>query len=197
MTDGTVRGRGRRPAGQGTRGAILDAARAEFADRGYAATSVRAVARRAGVDPGTVRHWFADKGELFVASVLPAGAEPATVVAQVVGPGVDGLGERLLTVVLGVWDRDGGVAFRAAFSGLTADDDGPRDVAAFLSREVFARVVTTLGRPDAALRVSLVASQVVGVLVARHLMRVEPLASMPAPDVVALVAPTLQGYLTH
>jgi len=191
-----TRPRGRRPAGQETRGAVLAAAREEFAARGYAGTSVRGVARRAGVDPGSVRHWFTDKGELFVASVLPSGVEPAVFVAGVVGDGIDGLGERLLTAVLGVWDRDGGVAFRGAFSGLTTDDAGPREVAAFLSREVFARVVDVLDRPDATLRVSLVASQVVGVLVARHLMRVEPLASLPGEDVVALVAPTLQRYLT-
>jgi AcrR family transcriptional regulator len=191
-----TRTRGRRPAGEDTRGAILAAARAEFAARGYAGTSVRAIARRADVDPGSVRHWFTDKGELFVASVLPQGVEPAVFVERVVTPGVDGLGERLLAAALRVWDQDGGAPFRAAFSGLTADDAGPRDVAGFLSREVFARVAGALDGPDAALRVSLVASQTVGVLVARHLLRVEPLASLPAADVVALVGPTLQRYLT-
>ena len=190
-----TRARGRRPAGEDTRGAVLAAAREEFAAHGYAGTSVRAVARRAGVDPGSVRHWFTDKGELFVASVLPQGVTPEAFVGAVVGGGVDGLGERLLTAVLTVWDRDGWSAFRAAFGGLTADEAGPREVAAFLSREVFTRLVHLLDRPDGPLRVSLVASQVVGMLVARHVMRVEPLASLPPGEVVTLLAPTLQRYL--
>ncbi len=50
--------------------------------------------------------------------------------------------------------------------------------------------------PIAQLRVSLVASHLAGVLVARNLMHLEPIASLPAARVVELVAPTLQRYLT-
>ena len=87
-----VRPRGRRPAGADTRGAILAAARAEFAERGFEAASMRSVARRAGVDPALVRHYFPDRAELFAVSVLPPTANPAEVAARIVAGGLPGLG---------------------------------------------------------------------------------------------------------
>jgi hypothetical protein len=45
-------------------------------------------------------------------------------------------------------------------------------------------------------RMVLVASQMVGLVVLRYLLRVEPLASMAPDDLVATYAPTLQRYLT-
>jgi len=65
---GAPPGRGRRAAGSGTRDRILDAARAEFAERGYLAASVRAISRRAAVDPALVRHYFGAKSNLFAAA---------------------------------------------------------------------------------------------------------------------------------
>src|SRR5207253_1173969 len=52
---------GRRPGGGDSRGDILTAARASFADRGYDATSLRSVARAAGVDPALVHRFFGGK----------------------------------------------------------------------------------------------------------------------------------------
>lgn len=66
-----------------------------------------------------------------------------------------------------------------------------------LTREIFARVVEQLRVDDAQLRANLVASQVVGLVMARYVLGLEPLASMPAEGVVAALAPTLQRYLTE
>ena len=64
---------GRRPGESGTRDAILAAARLAFGRQGYGATSVRAVARAAGVDPSLVLHFFGSKDGLFEAALqLPA-----------------------------------------------------------------------------------------------------------------------------
>ena len=82
--------------------------------------------------------------------------------------GVDGLGERLLTAVLGIWEADGGVALRVAFAGLTSGEVQAEALAGYVGREVFAQVAQLLPPPDQQLRVSLVASQVAGVLLARH-----------------------------
>ncbi|GEK20065.1 TetR/AcrR family transcriptional regulator [Cellulomonas xylanilytica] len=192
----TARRRGRRPAGEDTRGAILAAAREEFADRGFDGASIRSVARRADVDPGLVRHYFRTKSDLFAAGIVPTGIDPAVLAAGLAAGGVDGLGARLLTTVLGIWGRDGGVALRVAFAGMTAGETQAEALAGYVGREVFGRVAQLLPPPDQQLRVSLVASQVAGVLLARHVLRLEPLASMPVDDVVALVAPTLDRYLT-
>ncbi|WP_028045153.1 TetR family transcriptional regulator [Cellulomonas sp. URHE0023] len=193
----SVRPRGRRPGGSDTRGAILSAARHEFAERGYDGASIRSVARRAEVDPALVRHYFQDKAELFAAGMIPVDVDPAELVAAVVAGGVDGLGERLLTTVLGVWEADGGAAFRVAFAGLSSSEVQAEALLGYVGREVFAEVATLLPGPDPALRVSLVVSQVAGVLLARNVMHLEPIASLPVPRVVELVAPTLQRYLTQ
>jgi hypothetical protein len=53
-----------------------------------------------------------------------------------------------------------------------------------------------LGLSDPERRMPIVASQVVGLILMRYLLEVEPLASMSADDVVAVYAPTIQRYLT-
>ena len=63
------RRRGRRPGGADTRAELLDAARAEFAERGYDGATVRVIADRAGVDPAMVNHWFGGKEALFTAAL--------------------------------------------------------------------------------------------------------------------------------
>ena len=190
------RRRGRRPAGEDTRGTILAAARAEFAERGLGGASVRSVARRAGVDPALVRHYFRDKGELFAAGMIPRGIDPAVVAAGLTAAGVEDLGARLLTAVLGIWDADGGVAFRVIFSATSAGELEAGALMGYIGREVFGQVARIIPPPDQQLRVSLVVSQVAGLLVARHVLRLEPLASLPVERVVDLVGPVLQRYLT-
>lgn len=197
MSDAPAR-RGRRPGSPDTRAAILAAARELFAAQGYAATSVRAVAAAAGVDKGTVAHHVGSKEDLFIAALqLPV--DPRLVAERVAGPGVDGMGERLLRVLMEVWGEEAG---RAALLGIVrgiAEPEGQR-----LVRDVFLglllhRVVERM-RADrevdqAERRVTHVASQVVGLVMLRYVLEVEPLASLPTEQVVATYAPVLQGYL--
>ena len=60
---------GRRQGDPQTREAIADAARAEFLEHGYTATTIRAVARRAEVDPALVYHYFTDKVTLYTSTL--------------------------------------------------------------------------------------------------------------------------------
>ncbi|WP_199423412.1 TetR/AcrR family transcriptional regulator [Actinotalea solisilvae] len=197
---GDPAGPGARPRGRRTGGSavedILEAARVEFAERGYGATSVRGVARRAGVDPGLVRYYFGGgKGELFAMAVGRRAIDPATTIADLVAGGVDGLGPRLLEVVLRTWDQPGGrERFRTVIATTaTGHDHLVRD---FLAGEVLGRVRAALDGPDADLRVGLVASQLAGLLVARHVLEVEPVASAEVDALVAAVGPVLQHLLT-
>lgn len=195
MSAGAVR-RGRRPAGEDTRASIVAAAREEFAAKGFDAVSMRGVARAAGVDPGLIRHYFDGKGELFAASLVPAGADPQALAGRFAQGGLDGLGERLARTVLAVWDApDGQVQLRLVLSGMLSADEHVQELPRYLQRTVFDQVAALLPRAVAARRVSLVASQVLGVLVARHLLRIEPVASMPADELALSIAPTLQRFL--
>src|SRR3954451_17319249 len=74
--DTTARRRGRRPAGQDTRTALIEAARAVFAENGYDGATVRAIATRAGVDAAMVNHWFGGKEGLFAQAVLKLPFDP-------------------------------------------------------------------------------------------------------------------------
>jgi len=188
--------RGRRPAGQDARAEILAAARDEFVERGYEASSLRSVARRAGVDPGTVRHWFPDKARLLTATLGVAGIEPDKVVEQVAAGPVESLGERLTAAVLGIWDFDGGDTVRVVIPAVMSDAELRGLLPQFIGAAILAPVMRALDVPDAALRTGLVASQMSGVLLTRYLIPVEPLASLAPADVARLVGPTLQRYLT-
>jgi len=190
--------RGRRPGAPDTRAAILAAARHRFAANGFARTSVRSVAAEAGVDPALVHHYFGTKDELFLAALeLPVDPRKVLLPAVAAG-GLDDAAERILRAFLSVWDDpDIQVRLVAAFrSVLDADADGER-----LLREGFLPVVLgpvgeALGIDRPELRMPLVASQVLGLIMLRYVIAVEPLASLPGDDVVTIYAPTLQRYLT-
>lgn len=186
---------GRRSGDSGTRAAVLAAARQAFGERGYAATSVRGVARSAGVDPSLVLHYFGSKDGLFDAAVeLPL--DPAATVAGLLAGDPDDLGERVVRTFLAVWDGTPGQgAMLALLRGAVSHEDSAVRLRELLLRVVLRPLVEGAGgdRPDE--RAALLASQVVGLAVARYVLRLEPLASAPAGRLAPLVGPTLQRYL--
>lgn len=187
---------GRRIGDSGTRKAILRAARQRFAHQGYDAASIRQIADDAGVDPALVHHFYGTKENLFVTAVgFPA--LPSELLAQV-GDGARGrLGERLLRSLLEVWEtREGRARLVALVRSAVSNDAAMEMLRQFLTSAILDQVAATLEVPDAELRASLVASQVVGLALARYVFRIRPLATAPADDVVAAVGPTLQRYLT-
>jgi AcrR family transcriptional regulator len=187
--------RGRRPGAPDTRAEVLAAARTSFAEKGFRATTIRAVAASAGVDPALVHHYFGTKDDLFLAA-LEMPVDPREVLAPVVALGPDGAGERLLRTFLSVWDDPEIQVRLLAVVRSVLSEDG-----ATLLKEGFIPVVVgpvlaqlVADRPD--VRVPLVASQVVGLIVTRYLIALPPMATMPAEDVVSWVGPVIQHYLT-
>ena len=187
--------RGRRPGAPDTRTEILASARARFADRGFGGTTIRAVAADAGVDPALVHHYFGSKDDLFLAALeLPV--DPRVLLAPVVAAGPEDAGARLLRTFLGVWDEPGNqLTFLGLFRSVL-EPDGGRLISQGFVPVVLGPVGQGLGldRPEA--RMSLVASQMIGLIMARYLLRLEPLASMAPELLVETYAPTIQRYLT-
>jgi AcrR family transcriptional regulator len=187
--------RGRRPGAPDTRAAILAAARARFAEHGFARTSVRSIAVDAGVDPALVHHYFGTKDDLFVAALeLPV--DPRERLAEVIAQGPDGAGERMVRVFLSVWDDP---ELRLPLIGLARsilEPSGQRLLRDGFLPAVLHPVGVALGIERPEVRMPLVASQVVGLILTRYVLEVEPLASMPADDLVAIYGPTIQRYLT-
>ena len=195
MTVASGRGRGRRPGGPDTRGQILAAARESFADKGFGSTTIRGVAADAGVDPALVHHYFGSKDDLFLAA-LEIPVDPRVLVPTVFDEGVDGAGERLVRLLLSVWDDP---ATRLPLIALLRSSLVQGTPETLLQQGILRMVLQpmrdALPAEEADRRVQLVISQMVGLVVTRYLLALEPLASMPAEHVVAWVAPTLQRYL--
>ena len=188
---------GRRPGNQDTREAILAAARAAFADRGFDRASIRAIATSAGVDPALVHHYFGTKEELFLATVN-APIDPGEIIPKIIEGDRDTAPERLVRTFLGVWDHPvaGPAAVALIRSGLQHDWSA-RMLREFLTTRIIRRVVTHLDLDpvEAPLRGSLVATQMAGLAIIRYVLKVEPLASADPETVVALVAPNIHRYL--
>jgi AcrR family transcriptional regulator len=189
------RPRGRRPGASDTRDTILAAARERFAAHGYDRTRIRDVAADAGVDAALVHYFFKSKDGLFAAAMqLPF--SPPEVLEPVLAEGLDGLGERIVRRLLGVWDDPANrVALLALLQGASAHAGAAQALREFIRREIIGRVAGVIEADRPELRANLVASQIVGLIVARYLVQVAPLAELPADEVVPLVGPTLQRYL--
>jgi AcrR family transcriptional regulator len=189
---------GRRPGNPDTREAILTAARDAFAERGYDAASIRAIATRAGVDPALVHHYFGTKEQLFLAA-MRVPVNPVEIL-RVVGDGAPELaGERLVRTFLTVWDSPAGSAAAALIRSAVSSEWGARMLREFVTRQILRRVLRMLDMeqdPRAPLRAALAGSQLIGLAMARYIIKVEPIASAPRETLVAAIAPTIQRYLT-
>ena len=187
---------GRRPGQSGTRAAVLAAAQRAFGEQGYGATSVRAVAREAGVDPSLVLHFFGSKDGLFEAAVeLPY--DPAELVPVLLAGDVEELGERVVRNFLRVWDATPGQGpILAMLRSAASHEDAAQRLRDLLLRVLLRPLAEGAGAGDADRRAALVASQVIGLAITRYVVRLEPLASATPDELVPLLAPTLQRYLT-
>ena len=175
---------------------VLDAARAAYARRGYLNTTLKGVAAAAGVAPDVVRRYYENREALFAAAMrLPF--DPATSLAQLLAPGVDGLGERLVRVTLRMLDDP---ETREQLAAMVRDGAGATRATAalreFVEAELVDRVVSVLGVPDARMRVTLATSYLLGIATTRYVLQVEPIASATEDEVVRLVAPAVQAALT-
>jgi AcrR family transcriptional regulator len=189
---------GRRPGNPDTREAILGSARKAFAERGYDAASIRAIAAGAGVDPALIHHYFGTKEQLFLATVqLPV--NPGELLPQIAAGGRDEVGERLARTFLTVWDSPAGTAGAALVRSAVSSEWTARLLREFVTTQILRRVLKLVdmdGAPDAQLRGTLAGSQLIGLAMARYIIKLEPLASTPRETLVRAVAPTLQRYLT-
>jgi AcrR family transcriptional regulator len=189
--------KGRRPGNQDTRGEILTAARHAFAAKGFAGASIRGIAADAGVDAALVHHYFETKEQLFLATVdIPIAL--TDLLDHVTASGLDGLGDRLIRTILGVWDSDLQPSLVAAIRTALTDPGLTRSISEFLTLEVISRILKTLDLPEAeaSRRAGLVASQVLGVIMGRYVLKLPPLVAQSSDDVARAIGPTLQHYLS-
>ncbi|MGW1227387.1 TetR/AcrR family transcriptional regulator [Streptomyces sp. NPDC001478] len=183
--------------GPDARTRILDAARAEFAERGYDKTSVRGIAKAAGVDPALVHHYFGTKDEVFAAAI-EVSFEPVLDIAELFGEGGADVGERLARYFIGIWeDPVTRVPLLAVIRSALTHEAAADVLRAFVLRRLLERIAERLDVPDPTFRAELAASHMVGIVILRYVVRAEPLASADPERIIAMVAPTLRRYLTE
>ena len=191
-----VRRSGRRPGNQDTKQSILESARAVFAERGFDKASIRAIAAEASVDPALVHHYFGTKEKLFLAS-MNSPVDPSEVVPKALAGPREQAGERLVALVLSVWDSPAGTAAIALMRSAMSNEWTARLMREFVVTQVLRRAVAELGidEKEAPTRAALVATQIAGLAVVRYILKVEPVASAEAGMLVAAIGPGVQRYL--
>lgn len=174
----------------------MAAAKEAFGRQGYAATSLRAVARAAEVDPALITHYFGSKDGLFEAALaLPL--DPGVLVPQLLSGGTEGLGERVVRTFLGVWDSTPGQGpMLAMLRSAVSHQDSADKLRELLLRVLLRPLAVGAGGDQPDLRAALLASQVVGLAVTRYVLRLEPIASADPDTLASALGPTLQRYLT-
>ncbi|MCP2343505.1 TetR/AcrR family transcriptional regulator [Actinomadura rupiterrae] len=183
-----------RPAGRtDTREQILAAAREMFADKGFDGASLRGIARAAGVDPALVHHYFGGKEGVFV-EAMRFPVNPAELLPRILSGDPDRIGETLARVFIGVWDDpDKRAPILAMLRSAMTNERAAGLVREFVSSALLERATAIRG--VSRLRVQAAVGQLIGVMIVRHVVRMEPIASASTDELVELLAPTLQRYL--
>jgi AcrR family transcriptional regulator len=188
---------GRRPGKADTRAEIVAAAGAAFGELGYEKASIRGIAKRAGVDPALVHHYFADKSDLFLETMtLPV--EPGRVEAPVTADGGGFSGERLVEHFLTRWDQgstDGpGAAFVTLVQAVSSSPRTADAVRRFVADRLTLDEMAGEDDDTRRRRRSLVSSLLLGLAFNRYVVGLEPIASADRADLARWVGPTIDRY---
>lgn len=175
----------------------MTAAKQRFAEQGYEKTTLRQIATDAHVDPSMVLYLFGSKDGLF-REAMKLIIDPQRLVDAIAGGGADNLGTRLVRTYLGIWDDpETGASMVAMLSSATSNPDANQAFRDFMREYVLTAVSGALGGgPDTRLRAVLAATNMIGTVFLRYIMRVGPLAEVSTEEAVRMIAPSVQRYLT-
>ncbi|MXP24101.1 TetR family transcriptional regulator [Gordonia sp. HNM0687] len=195
MSSARRRGRPRLGPTVDNRERILTTAREMFSESGFERTTMRAIGRRAGVDPALIHHYFGTKNDLLVAALRPE-VDVSTVFAGIAEADTS-VGCEFVHRVVDLWESDPQQRARAVALlriAVTHEEIADR------LREFFLGVATgVLGQfvhaDQLERRVALVMSQMLGLVLARYVMRVPGIAEASAAELSRWVGPTIDNYL--
>lgn len=173
---------------------IQQAAAKLFASRSFETVSTRAIAKEAGVDAALIHHYFGSKEGLFQA-VLNAAIRPEQLEALVVAKSPEDWGRQLVRAADKVWTSPAAPALKAVVRRVLVGHEGM--LREFVTRSLLNRFLSHIKgpEPERRLRASLIGSQMSGLVIARHIVGIEPLASLSTDEVANLIGPVLQHYI--
>jgi AcrR family transcriptional regulator len=187
--------RGRRRGSPDTREQILEVARRRFLAEGFGPVTMRSIAAEAGVDAALLSYFFGSKQGL-VSAALALSANPADLLATALPGPLERLPERALRLLLHTWDHpDQGSSLQVMLRSATHDPAVARLVREVIERGIVDRIAAHVGGRDARKRAGLFATQATGVIFSRYILELEPIASMPADELVRRLAPGMRAVL--
>lgn len=173
------------------RAAILEAARDAFAERGFAKTTIRAIARRAGVTHGLVIRHFGSKEQLFLAAVPSS----QNLMAEVAGDPKSLPTRVARSYVRRMSDSGGSDPFVALIRAVASNEETAKRLFAAMQEESLEMYRHVIPGPDLEERVSSVGAYLIGVTFSRYVFKSGPLASMSDEELIRHLIPHLRGIL--
>jgi AcrR family transcriptional regulator len=195
-TDGSPGQRGPRGDRGELAARILAAARKSYANNGSAGTTLRSVAQDAHVDVALVSYYFTNKQGLLGAVLeLPDGFLEG--IASSAAAPLDQRGAAMTQAMVSMWERpDSAEILRSILRLAAVDQEALNLVRDIFEKRILLAVSDQLDSEEAHLRAGLVASQMLGLAMTRYLWAVGSMPKIPSRAVVALIAPTVQRYLS-
>ncbi|MFZ3566301.1 TetR family transcriptional regulator [Streptomyces sp. BH097] len=174
----------------GTRAAILAAARERFAADGYEKATIRAIARDAEIDPSMVMRYYGNKAGLFAAAVAIDPDLPGLTVEP-----HEEIGRTLVRHFLTLWEENGELT---ALMRVSATDPAAAERMQTVLREQLIPLARRVGpEPEqASARAALCASTVLGLALTRYVLRFPASVALDHEEIVDWLGPTMQRYLT-
>ena len=186
--------RGRRPGPTQTRGDILVAARAQFAEHGYRGTTVRAVAGAAGVHPALINHHFGTKEQLYNAAFGGPVDHFEVLARRLEEASQQDAANVLVRHFISTWrDPDSGPALRAQARGWFGDPTGTELLRAHVQSVVIPQLADMLGATTEAIAAAY--AHLLGLVLADTLIGISEFRALSEDELVSLVAPALSPYL--
>jgi AcrR family transcriptional regulator len=187
--------RGRRPGIDSTRATVLKAARACFANEGFAATTIRRIAADAEVDVSQVMQFFGSKNELFAAVMEIPNSALDRISAVFDGPD-EHLGDRVVRAFIASWETipEESEPLVAMLRGAIVHENAREQLRDFIQ----SRLITGLGEErgyEAAVRAGLASSMLVGVIISRRVIGAPLLVEIELQKLVDIVGPAIQKIL--
>jgi AcrR family transcriptional regulator len=174
---------------------VLEVARRRFLADGYQGVTMRSIAAEAGVDVALVSYFFGSKKGLFGAA-LALSANPPEVLLRALPGDPARLPERVLRSLVDTWDDPAhGDPLRVMVHGAFQDPELARLLKEVLEREIIDRVAEYIGGAGARYRAAAFATQLSGVILARYILALDPVATMTVDELVRQLAPGLHAAL--
>lgn len=185
---------GRRPGPTRTKDAIMAAARTQFADRGYTATTLRSVAQAAGVHPALIHHHFGSKEQLYNAALsLPV--DPIEVVTRLTQVPRQEFPEALVRHFVTTWrDPQAGPILHALLRRSISEPGQTALLRSHAETVLIPRIAAALGIPE--INVAAAFAQLIGLTIADTFIRIGPLTHATEDQIVALITPVISRCLT-